>query len=145
MNIQVIHTRWSSSYLAMFKDPKLERVRLRFLFSLWSRSMCYINTVKVSEQYQRNDTGCSQKLCLYTTHQDFCKSVMSQLHSHAPQHGSDAKTATEPRWRHGGRCMLRPVRADQGQQTGLFRTRALKTQRLNRGAADSIRKILCFL
>lgn len=85
---------------------------------------------------RRNDTGCSQKLCLYTTHQDFCKSVMSQLHSHAPQHGSDAKT--------GNRAEVVTRRADQGQQTGLFRTRALKTQRLNRGAADSIRKILCF-
>ena len=70
--------------------------------------------------------------------------VMSQLYSHRHK----------PRPLQGtlGRGLLRPVRAEQSEQTGLFgegglkETRALR-QRVNRGATAvvSVRRIMCFL
>ena len=48
-----------------------------------------------------------------------------------------AKTPPELMQKHGGRCLLRPVRGDQSEQTGLFGHGALKFRhRVDRGAAE---------
>lgn len=48
-----------------------------------------------------------------------------------------ARTPTELRQKHDGRGLLRPVRGDQSEHTGLFGNGALKFRhRLNRGAAE---------
>ena len=58
------------------------------------------------------------------------------------------KTASKLMQKYRGRCLLRPVRADQSEQTDLFGSEVLKRQefrqRANRGAAamDSTMKIV---
>ena len=57
-----------------------------------------------------------QKQKLWPQYQDFCKAVMSQPYRHATSMRV-ANTPAELMWKHGGWCLLRPVRADQSEQT----------------------------
>ena len=62
---------------------------------------------------------------------------------------SASNTQAELNLKHGGRCLLRPAKADHSGQTGLFFEAALKQaqERVTRGAAaiDSMRKMMCCL
>ena len=67
-------------------------------------------------------TACIQKLCLQTSHQDACKAMMSQLYSHHPQQRCQHNCGYKKHWKHWcGRCLLRLVRVDQSEETGLFK------------------------
>ena len=57
---------------------------------------------------------------------------MSQLNSHRPQPVGE-NTPVELMPKHGGQRLLKPVRADQSEQTGRFGREALKTQAVKRG------------
>lgn len=109
-------------------DPIIERVRFSWLFFfLIIKHIC--KSVKtLSSANGETHTARFQKLSCQTSHQDFCKFVTSQLNSDHlqphPQHGygckKKKKKLAELMWKHGGWCLLRPERADQWGQTGIF-------------------------
>lgn len=59
--------------------------------------------------------------------QIFITAVMSQIYSLLPSwEAMTGKALTEQMQTHGRWCLLRPVRTDQSEPTGLLRRRALK-------------------
>lgn len=56
--------------------------------------------------------------------------------SHLCSHNLSHAPSTVLMWKHSGQCLLRTVRDDQSERTGLFRQRGLKEIQALKGYSD---------
>ena len=116
--------------------PILFKVYISFFFL----NRLYINIMKVSKTlFHKEMLTALKKTCLQTSHQDFYKDAMSKHTVDLLSIAVVAKTPAKEGQKRGLLRLLRPVRADQSEQTGLFeRTGAFRQI----ADVDCMRKIL---
>ena len=85
-------------------------------FWIQSRSSCHINTEKLAAYIQKLFSNEPSEL---QWSWDVKKYTVGAINHH-PSTAEVAKAPAVLMWKHGGRSLLRPVRADQSEHTGFF-------------------------